>query len=226
VPINDKAAHWKNFRLPGEPQGRKENTNLWVCVKLPKNGRESSALMTSGVHQVFQVFLEDKMIYRFGEFDSSGKGMFAGHKWHHIIDLPKDHEGKHVYFRIYSSFQHIGFSSLLIGEKSRLFIAIIKKDIPKLILGVFIAVVGVIALFYFVFGRKKKIGAEPIDKSIYFFFSIFSTFMGIAIVSDTAIKAHCTVFVFGFICARCISPFTASYLLILSDSAMRSLFAC
>lgn len=182
------APQWRSFRLPHQPPGRKGNTGLWVRMIPPKSDFKSPAMMISSIHQVFQVYSGDKLIYAFGDFDSTGKGIFAGHKWHHIIPLPKNYHEKPVYFRIYSIFQSIGFSSIVIGDKSELIISIVRRDIHKLILGVFIALVGLMALVYYLLGSRKKIDSEPIDKSIYLFFSIFTTFMGIAIVSDTAIK--------------------------------------
>lgn len=185
---HNNTAQWKPFRLPHQPPGRNGNSNLWVRLTLPKTDVKSPAIMISSIHQVFQVYSGDKMIYAFGDFDSSGKGIFAGHKWFHIIHLPDNYQEKPLYFRIYSKFQNIGFSSLVIGDESELIISIVKRDILKLILGVFITFIGLLVLVYYLLGSNKKIDMEPIDKSIFLFFSIFSTFMGIAIVSDTAIK--------------------------------------
>jgi serine phosphatase RsbU (regulator of sigma subunit) len=184
----DAATPWQNFNLPGEPPGRGGSDNLWVRVKLPGGVFDTPALMTSGVHQEFQVFIDGRVIYRFGEFDAAGRGIFAGYRWHHIIPLPRDFADKYVYFRIYSHFQSIGFSSLVLGDASTHVITIVRRDVHKLILGVLITLAGVLVLLYFIIGRKKNIGLEQIDDRIYLYFSIFTIFMGIAIASDTALK--------------------------------------
>ncbi|MBP7583530.1 MAG: SpoIIE family protein phosphatase [Spirochaetes bacterium] len=182
------SAAWQQFTLPGEPPGRDARTNLWVRVKIPDCVYPTPALMTSGVHQAFEVYLDGRAIYRFGELDSSGKAAFPGYRWHHIIPLPGDCGGKFVYFRVYSKFLNIGFSSLALGNRTDLVVSIVQRDIHKFSLGVIIAITGIVALVFFLSRRKKFIGQVPVNEQIYLYFSIFTVAIGVAIAADTALK--------------------------------------
>ena len=186
--IGDTAGHWDEFFLPGEPPERGAQSNLWVRFKLPDGRWNTPSLMTRGVHQVFEVYMEGKRIYRFGEFDSSGKGVFPGYRWHHIIPLPQGFAGKYVYFRIYSEFQNIGFSSLTLGDESAHILSIVRRDIAKFITGIVIAITGFLVFLFFLVRRRKYIGDELLNERIFLYFSVFTISMGIAITADTAVK--------------------------------------
>ncbi|HCC81117.1 MAG TPA: GGDEF domain-containing protein, partial [Methylophaga sp.] len=88
---------------------------IWYRTTLPDINLIDPVVFISSIDLIAEVYLDQQLIYRFGEFDAEGKGEYAGWPWH-IIGLPDDFAGRTLYFRVYSDYTDIG----LWGEKKLL----------------------------------------------------------------------------------------------------------
>ena len=70
---------------------------------------------------ISQVYIDNKQIYHFGEFNKEGKGEYKGWPWH-LIPLSQNDAGKYIYFRIFSNYEDIGlFGEIFITSKGDLY---------------------------------------------------------------------------------------------------------
>ncbi|MBN1531295.1 MAG: SpoIIE family protein phosphatase [Spirochaetes bacterium] len=183
-----KGARWIPLQLPYEPPQRRGRDHLWLRVKLPRGAWESPAILTSGIHEVCQVFLEERPVYRFGRFDDSGQGIFAGYKWFHLVRLPGDFADRWLYFRFHSDFQSIGISSAVIGSQADHLRHIVKDDIFKFSIGIVFIILGLLVLFYYITRMRRRWDDFEAGGSIFIFFILASLFIGLGTIADTRIK--------------------------------------
>ncbi len=184
----DGKGPWKRCLLPAGPKDRHGRNSLWMRVTLPAGGWESPALLTSGIHQVCEVYLGKRPFYRFGSFDANGKGIFPGYKWFHLIRLPRDFGGRTLYFRFYSEFQSIGLSSAVIDSNADHLRHIVRQDILKFSLGIVFMILGFLVLLYYG-ARVRRWRGDMIEGSAIFLYFILASFsIGAAVIADTRIK--------------------------------------
>ncbi|MBC8230666.1 hypothetical protein H8E77_14045 [bacterium] len=75
------SSEWKPTTSTKNPPERNGRKNLWLRVRLPEEQWKNPALFTQYVFQTFEVYLDDKLIYKSGELKPSGKNKFAFLKW-------------------------------------------------------------------------------------------------------------------------------------------------
>ncbi len=115
LPDQKNHADWQTIAQPTYPPDRQGRENIWYRITLPDMRLIDPVVFISSIDLIAEVYLEQQLIYRFGEFDADGKGDYAGWPWH-IIGLPDDFAGQTLYFRVYSDYTDIG----LWGEKKLL----------------------------------------------------------------------------------------------------------
>ncbi|WP_226070736.1 sensor domain-containing diguanylate cyclase [Methylophaga pinxianii] len=108
-------ADWQPIADPTYPPGRQGQNNIWFRITLPESHLVDPVVFISSIDLITEVYLDQQLIYRFGEFDVNGRGDYAGWPWH-MIGLPDDFAGRTLYFRVYSDYTDIG----LWGEKKLL----------------------------------------------------------------------------------------------------------
>lgn len=115
MPDEAKHADWHDITKPAYPPERQGRTNIWYRTVLPEARLIDPVVFISSIDLIAEVYLDQQLIYRFGEFDVDGKGEYAGWPWH-MIGLPDDFSGRTLYFRVFSDYTDIG----LWGEKKLL----------------------------------------------------------------------------------------------------------
>jgi serine phosphatase RsbU (regulator of sigma subunit) len=173
------AKEWKSFSFPGIPQGRNGSSVLWERFRLPRTVMADPALYVQGVDQVFEVYLDGKLIYKFGKLNSKGKVKFAGYPFH-FIRLPNDSAGKVVSFRIFSNHVNIGiFGKVRLGALGTHQFYIMKSDIDRFILGFIFIAISILPCLVFI--RRK-------EERSFFTFSALCFSMGVYTLTRTEMK--------------------------------------
>lgn len=149
--IDSPSSKWKEITYPSNPLDRGDLKNAWFRVKLPEYLPSDANLYIFSIDFITQVYLKNKLIYNFGEFDENGKGEFKGWPWH-MISLPSFSEGEYLYFRIYSNYMDIGlWGEILIDSKGNIYEKLLEHDIPKITIGsisIFFSILFLISFLY------------------------------------------------------------------------------
>ncbi|SFT72761.1 diguanylate cyclase (GGDEF) domain-containing protein [Selenomonas sp. GACV-9] len=92
---------WQPYDAPAQPPFEREEKYIWLMTTLPQGEeiRDASLLMTV-TDQSFEVWLDGKRIYSYGDMEP--RLMSYGQKWH-LIPLPADYAGRHLFIRAYSA---------------------------------------------------------------------------------------------------------------------------
>jgi len=152
---NKTDTKWEEIQFPSNPPLRNDQTNVWFRVQLPQKLTKDPTLFISSVDLITEVYIDQKQIYNFGDFDAEGKGKFQGWPWH-MISIPDNSQGKLLYFRVYSNYSDIGlWGEVLISSEITLFNKLLHEDIPKIMIGSVAVFVGVIFLLSFVSRWKR-----------------------------------------------------------------------
>ena len=125
--------------------GKRESNHLWVKTRLPKGKWKDPALYLGSVFQIFEVYLDDHLIYKFGDLNKIHE--FPGHRFLNIISLPKNYAGRTLSLRIHSDFSRIGpDDKVLIGERAHHFKEVIINELDDLLQSFFIFFTGLAVL--------------------------------------------------------------------------------
>lgn len=138
----DKASQgWLDTSLPQHLQGSNGKSFIWLRTVLPAMKFRESALFIPPVYLLMTVYLDGEVIYT---FDDSGEA--RGLPWH-LIDLPADFAGRELVLHITSNYNKIGLSGeIMIGPRSALVESIIRRDADRIVIGLLVGVVGLLAL--------------------------------------------------------------------------------
>lgn len=153
--VDSNNSKWKEIAYPSNPVDRGEFKNIWFRVKLPDKLPVDPNLYIFSIDFITQVYLQNKQIYNFGEFDKNGKGEFKGWPWH-MISLPSNSEGEYLYFRIYSNYIDIGlWGEIIIDSKANIYEKLLEHDIPKITIGSISIFVSILFLISFLSKFKR-----------------------------------------------------------------------
>lgn len=141
---------WQEHSTYPKPvPGRKNETNLWMRVRLPQSDIANPSLIVDGVDQNMEVYLDNEKIYTFGNFNSKGQGTFQGYPWHDIT-LPEDHAGRMLSFRIWADHVNIGLvGDVRLSGQGVFFKQIFRENISDMIALTIIVFVGLIGLILY-----------------------------------------------------------------------------
>ena len=138
---------WSPIDFPSNPPGRDGRTNVWYRVQLPLDGSQyGNGLFVFSIDLIAEVYLEDRLIYRWGEFGPDGKGRFIGWPWH-LISLPGEFGGKWLYVRVFSDFPDIGlWGQVILGSEGEHIKRIIRESAASTGVGLALVFSGLICL--------------------------------------------------------------------------------
>ena len=188
--VNEEIAspEWMQTGSPQNPPGRNGVNNLWVRIRLPAGEWQDPSLYINSVNLNFEAYLENEIIYEFGEIDASGKGAFSGWPFH-IIPLPPGFGGKTLYFRIYSEHINIGvIGTVSIGSQANHIARIVRKEIDSFILGSLLVLISFFPIsILFIRNRNKtySFGSLSLFSAP---FGLFSLSSGIYMIAQGQIK--------------------------------------
>lgn len=146
----DLANHtdWQSIDQPIYPPERQGRQNIWFRTTLPDIRLIDPVVFISSIDLIAEVYLEQKLIYRFGEFDTDGQGDYAGWPWH-MIGLPDDFAGRTLYFRVYSDYTDIGlWGEKKLLERSSALLNILNNSHGDLIIAAFFFFIALLAFAF------------------------------------------------------------------------------
>lgn len=152
---DEPAAAWRPATLPGTPAGRNGQSHLWMRRTLPPNVWRDPALMAPGIDRVFEVWLEDRLVYRFGDPGRDDGLDYPGRRLH-LVPLPHDFAGKRLYLRMASADFRIGVAEdLTLGARADHVLRIVQRDGDKFILSCLFVLVGLLQVGLFVRNHQR-----------------------------------------------------------------------
>lgn len=173
---------WKSIDQPINPPGRNGRDLLWLRYPLSDGDWDQPTVLITrlGVLLAFDAFVNDEQVYSFGKDYAQGTGTFPG-LTSHLIPLKKQMQGKTLTLKVFSDYANIGIrGKVYLGEKSDLISAIIKSDIIKFVLSLFMVFLGIMALITYL---KKRNNVGPISM-----FGILAISQGFYTISQTTLK--------------------------------------
>ncbi len=177
--LNDKFTNqnWCPTMIAANIPDRKGD-HLWLRIKLPEQEITEGYLFLKLVLEVFEVYVEDRLIYQFGNPGMNQKGnKYYGWPWH-IIKLPANYKGKTVAFRIYSQHPKIGIiGKPIIAKKHYHINTIVTTQIDQFVLGFIFLFMGLFLIFQFLRDMESEIRAG------YFSLGGFALLVGIFTIS-------------------------------------------
>ncbi len=170
---------WKPLKFPGWAPERGKNKILWMKVKLPDLNPKDPCIYLDPTEQSFEAYLDNELIYKFGEINAPKKANSLGYPWH-IIPLEKNYHGKSLYLRIYSEQNLIGvYGNIVLASHADIIKDLIRADLFRIILGSFFILVGLFCLITF---ARSRIKVAVIS------FALISICMGVITIDFTKIK--------------------------------------
>ena len=174
---------WKLAKSIINPPERNKRNILWFKHKMVcKAFLQDPVILIDGkgVLLTFEMFIDDQKIYKFGKLDSSGKGNFSGFS-SHLIPIDTDFQDKTLSLRIFSDYANIGVrGNVFLGSKSDLIQKIIKEDIYRFVIGLFMVFIGILDLIVYK-KNAQTIGSVSM-------FGILAISLGFYTMNVTAIK--------------------------------------
>jgi serine phosphatase RsbU (regulator of sigma subunit) len=151
--------HWARFSLPGQPPGREGDSLLLIRTILPKQKEyRDPALLLEIALEDFEVFIDGKSIYKFGDPMGESRNI-PSYIFPHIILLPLDYQGKELRILFHSSYyQFIGADRWIgITEESRAIESILIADYPRYLLGSIYFIIAIVSLIWFFVSSRNQI---------------------------------------------------------------------
>lgn len=185
--IKDKnsSSSWQPCSAPRKGKSNIDSNYLWIKTTLNDYHIEEPALLLYTYDKTFELYLDDKLMSKFGDFNSINDKYSPGSAWH-IITLPKDYAGKTVYIRMYSLNKYSTgiLGKFDIGPKSSFPEKLFKQDIDTIVLVGLFVFVGICS-FLISFIDKLRNNKKPL-----LYLGLFSIFTGIWLLSNTSIKQY------------------------------------
>lgn len=156
---NFDTTEWKPLIIPGKPEEVGEDNFIWLKIHLKDEVKRDPSLLFMTYDQVFQVYLDGKIIYSYGSFESDKIKRTIGSPTH-VINLPEDYYGKPVFIRMYSLRKtNIGLvRKLSVDTRSNHIIKIAKSSFVTTLLAILFIFIGFCSfIISFVKGQEIKI---------------------------------------------------------------------
>ncbi|MDP4089622.1 MAG: sensor histidine kinase, partial [Bacillota bacterium] len=185
--INDKSSSgsWLPCSVPQAGMSNISDNYLWIKTTLADYKLQEPAIFLYTYDKVFELYLDDKLLCKFGDFKTANDKYSPGSSWH-IITLPADYAGKTVYLRMYSLNKYgTGIlGDFNIGPKSSFLEKILKQDIDTVLLSGIFAFVGICSILISLINKLRA------NKKSLLYLGLFSIFTGIWLISNTSIKQY------------------------------------
>jgi diguanylate cyclase len=153
---DEKSGEWSFIGFPSNPPSREGRTIVWYRVRLPQRRFRDPTLFITSIDLNAEFYLDGKRIYRFGKIDNHGEGAFLG--WPiHLIELPKDYEGKYLYVRAYSDYRDIGlWGDIYLGQGKDILTRIFQKEIMGLTVLIVSVLIGIVFIVLYIINKKQR----------------------------------------------------------------------
>ncbi|MCX7711332.1 MAG: ATP-binding protein [Clostridia bacterium] len=188
VDSSSRPGEWNDFTIPWSPSNTGRNHSVVLKTTLPHGSWQNPSLLFRTYEQRIQIYLGDKLIYSYGDWETGKDGFSLNSPWH-MVTLPQDYSNKTVYFRVYShSLTYtgdreeviIGSDTDLVQYKMDYLASTIKKRVDSLILSFLFVFIGLI-LFFIYWARRE-------DRKVLLSLGFFSICMGVWIFTESNAK--------------------------------------
>ncbi len=171
---------WIEFQFPGRPENPEKYKSIWIKTTLPYTGVSNPFIKFRMPQQSVEVYLADRLIYKYGEFDTSENVRTLGSTWH-FVQLPSDYAGKTMMLRTSTPFaQYAGYlSQPVLGNIDSLYLDILKSSLVYLIFGLLFVFTGSAILLIQILGPREWRDLK--------FLALASVFIGMWYILDTNI---------------------------------------
>ena len=171
---------WQPLPTLGWPPDREGRTSVWLQITLPSSGRwQDPALFIPQTSQVFELYIENELIYKFGELNATDQARFRGQPWH-LIALPIDFGGRQLSFRVQSDRVAEGImSEVFLGSREQHVENVLLGELDTLVVSIFLIIMSLLALFFFLLNKNQK---------IYLAFNVFALSAAFGLISIGQIK--------------------------------------
>jgi len=151
------SAQWTTVNSLNEILTERTINSLWLRIQLPDWHGLCPGLFTGRVDQVMQVYLEDELIYQFGDFLSINDNHFQGWR-HHLVPLPDNFANRMLTIRIWSNGSITGIETpILLGSVYEIQRNQFISDIDDIILGSLFLLFAIVLIFLFFFIRRDPL---------------------------------------------------------------------
>ncbi|MDF2890257.1 MAG: resE3 [Clostridia bacterium] len=159
---------------------------IYYRTILPDTRVDDPHLLLQTNDHAFEVYLEEKRIYSFGNFDSFDYKHSPGAPTH-LIDLPEEYQGKELMIAMKSvSEKRLGLiRTIELDSKGNHFMRIFKMNISTLILACISIIIGIVSMFI---GTVRRLGRKAL-------FSLGSSFL---VVGAWSISENALTQLFNF----------------------------
>ncbi|MGE5676850.1 MAG: ATP-binding protein [Pseudomonadota bacterium] len=144
------SSDWTAFACPGQPPVESDSGNIWLRTVLPSVEYKNPCIMFTTNDQLFQVYLEDKLIYSYGAIEKHDDRVAPGSPWH-LIHLPEDYQGKTLSIRMHTLFlRNTGFVRRFeIGSENEHIAYLIANEMGNVLLVCLFTFLGLCLIFIF-----------------------------------------------------------------------------
>jgi len=168
---------WRPIGFPSNPPDREGRSNVWYRITLPEGEWRNPVLYVFSIDLIAEFYVDGRLIYRHGSFDTQGQGSFVGWPWH-MIDLPKDFGGKTLYIRVWSNYYDIGlWGEVKVMERSNLVQYILDKSMVQVIVSGLSFVLVVVACLFAV--------AQPSASRTHLLIALFTLLAGVMVLAQS-----------------------------------------
>ena len=153
---HDTTLAWSAIDFPANPPERNGQQQVWFRGVLPEGNWNDPVLYITSIDLIGQVYLDEALIYQYGEFDAQGRGDFAGWPWH-MIDLPEDFSGKPLNIRVFSYYTSIGlWGEVKVMERLDVLKSVIQMSVQDLAVSALVFVLAFIASIFTLMGPERR----------------------------------------------------------------------
>ncbi|WP_417419982.1 diguanylate cyclase [Halomonas sp.] len=153
---NNTTPVWHAISFPANPPERNGQQQVWFRGVLPEGNWSDPVLYITSIDLIGQVYLDDTLIYQYGEFDEQGRGDFAGWPWH-MVDLPEGFSGKSLNIRVFSYYTNIGlWGEVKVMERLDVLKSIIQMSVQDLAVSALVFVLAFIASIFALMGPERR----------------------------------------------------------------------
>lgn len=169
-------SEWTSVNSLNEIPAERQSKALWLRIRLPDWKGPSPGLFAGRVDQIMQIYLEDELLYQYGDFYAVNDNRFQSWR-NHLIPLP-DHFTNHwLTFRIWSDGPDIGVESpVLLGSLYDIQRDQLIGDLDDMILSSLFLLFAVALVLLFFFLRR-----DP----LYLITALYLSVIGLFILSNS-----------------------------------------
>lgn len=132
-----------SIELPAHP--KLEGEVMWLQLVLPRGGEKEPYVAIDAVRGPFEAYVDGEKVLEFPAGGIHARGPPALPR--QLIPLPHGYPGRLLSLRIAAPYAPAGVSGTpLLGDRSALFEATLSRDLPRLVTGLSIALLAVLAL--------------------------------------------------------------------------------